>query len=111
MDEEMILKEADTYIEENGKTVSIKEADKITLQNEIEILYQNVINRAKLVVENEEKTLELKSSNLKILKDEIQPYFSEVKELQKTRKEINAENLTAEMAKELLAGVEEQLLG
>lgn len=52
-----------------------------------------------------------KSSNLKILKDEIQPYFSEVKELQKTRKEINAENLTAEMAKELLAGVEEQLLG
>lgn len=47
MDEEMILKEADTYIEENGKTVSIKEADKITLQNEIEILYQNVINRAK----------------------------------------------------------------
>lgn len=46
MDEEMILKEADTYIEENGKTVSIKEADKITLQNEIEILYQNVINRA-----------------------------------------------------------------
>lgn len=107
----MILKEADTYIEENGKTVSIKEADKITLQNEIEILYQNVINRAKLVVENAEKTLELKSSNLKILKDEIQPYFSEVKELQKTRKEINAENLTAEMAKELLAGVEEQLLG
>lgn len=65
----------------------------------------------KLVVENAEKTLELKSSNLKILKDEIQPYFSEVKELQKTRKEINAENLTAEMAKELLAGVEEQLLG
>lgn len=62
-------------------------------------------------MENEEKTLELKSSNLKILKDEIQPYFSEVKELQKTRKEINAENLTAEMAKELLAGVEEQLLG
>lgn len=68
-------------------------------------------NQQKLVVENEEKTLELKSSNLKILKDEIQPYFSEVKELQKTRKEINAENLTAEMAKELLAGVEEQLLG
>lgn len=111
MEEELILKEADTYIEENGKTVSIKEADKITLQNEIEILYQNVINRAKLVVENEKKTLELENSNLKILKDEIQPYFSEVKELQKTRKEINAENLTAEMAKEILAGVEEQLLG
>ena len=33
MDEEMILKEADTYIEENGKTVSIKEAYNITLQN------------------------------------------------------------------------------
>lgn len=111
MEEGLILKEADTYIEENGEVVSIKELDKTTLLNEIEILYQNVINRAKFVVENEEKTLEFKISDLKILKDEIQPYFSEVKELQKTRKEINAENLTAEMAKELLAGVEEQLLG
>ncbi len=48
--------------------------------------------------------------DLKVLKDEIQPYFDEVKNIQKTRKEINVEELSSEKVGELLAAVEGALL-
>lgn len=72
----------------------------------IDILYQKVINRAKNVVEKEKNTLETEISALKVLKAEIQPYFDEVKKLQKIRKAINVEELTAERVEELLIAVE-----
>ena len=111
LEKALILREADEYIRQNGEAVKEKEIDKASLQTEIETLYQKVINYIKNVVEKEKETLETEISSLKALKDEIQPYFDEVKKLQKTQKAINVEELTAEKAGELLAAVEEGLLG
>jgi exonuclease SbcC len=110
MEEALILKEADEYIKQNGETVKAKEVDKTLLQTEIETLYQKIINRAKNAVEKEKETLETEISDLKVLKDEIQPYFDEVKILQKFGQVINVEELTAEKVGELLTAVEEALL-
>ena len=110
MEEDLILKEADEYIRQNGEAVKVKEVDKTLLQTEIERLYQKVINRTKTVVEKEMETLENKIRDLKTLKDEIQPYFDEVKKLQKIQKAINVEELTAEDVEKLLAAVEKGLL-
>lgn len=105
MEEKLILKEADDYIRQNGETVSVKEVEKTSLQAEIDALYQKIINRAKTVVDKEKETLATEIGDLKVLKDEIQPYFDEVKKLQKTRKEINVEELSSEKVGELLAAV------
>ena len=110
IEEDLILKEADEYIRQNGEAVKVKEVDKTLLQTEIEKLYQNLINRIKTVVEKEKETLQNKISDLKTLKDEIQPYFDEVKGLQKRQKAINVEELTREDVGKLLAAVEKGLL-
>lgn len=110
MEEDLILKEADEYIRQNGEAVKIKEVNKTSLQTEIETLYQKVINHTKTVVEKEKEILENEISDLKALKDEIQPYFAEVKKLQKIQKAINVEKLTAEKVGELLIAVEGALL-
>ncbi len=110
MEEDLILKEADEYIRQNGEAVKKKEVDKTLLQTEIEKLYQKLINRAETVVEEETKNLKNKISELKTLKDEIMPYFDEVRELQKIQKAINVEELTAEDVGKLLAAVEKGLL-
>lgn len=110
MEETLILKEADTYIRQNGETVRAKEVDKTLLQEEINILYQKIINRAKSVVEKEKRKLVAEISDLKALREEVQPYFEGVKKLQKTRKEINVEELNAEKVRELLIAVEGAIL-
>ena len=110
MEEDLILKEADEYIRQNGEAVRVKEEEKTLLETEIEKLYQKVIDRTKAAVEKETETLENKISDLKTLKDEIQPYFDEVKKLQKIQKAINVEELTAEKVGSLLAAVEKGLL-
>lgn len=110
MEESLILKEADEYIKLNGEAVKVKETDKTLLQTEIETLYQKIINRTKSVVEKEKETLETEINDLKALKDEAQPYFDAVKILQQSGKEINAEEMTAEKARELLASVEKRIL-
>ena len=110
MEEDLILKEADEYIRQNGEAVKKKEVDKTLLQTEIEKLYQTLINHTKTVVEKEKEILQNKISDLKDLKDEIQPYFDEVKSLQEIQGEINVEELTAEGVGKLLATVEKGLL-
>lgn len=110
MEEDLILKEADEYIRQNGEAVRVKEEEKTLLETEIEKLYQKVINCTKATVEKETETLENKISDLKTLKDEIQPYFDEVKKLQRIQKAINVEELTAEKVGNLLAAVEKGLL-
>lgn len=110
MEESLILKEAGEYIKQNGEAVTEKEVHKTSLQTEIENLYQKIINYTKTVVEKEKETLETEISGLKVLKDEIQPYFDAVEKLQKSGREINVEELTAEKVGELLAAVEGALL-
>lgn len=110
MEEVLILKEADEYIKRNGEVVRKKEADKTLLQTEIETLYRKIINDTKTIVEKEIETLETEISDLKALKDEIQPYFDEIKILQKFRQAIIAEELTEEKVEELLITVDEALL-
>lgn len=110
IEKDLILKEADEYIRQNGEVVKVKEVDKTLLQTEIEKLYQKLISRTKTVLQKETENLENKISGLKTLKDEIQPYFDEVKKLQKIQNEINVEELTAEDVGNLLAAVEKGLL-
>lgn len=110
MEETLILKEAEEYIRQNGETVKAKEVDRTLLQEQIDVLYQKIINRAKSVVEKETEKLVAEISDLKGLRDEIQPYFDEVKKLQKIRKEINVEELNEEKVRELLIAVEGSML-
>ena len=109
MDEALILKEADEYIRQNGEAVREKEVARTSLQTEIENLYRKAINRIKAVVEKEEETLQKEISDLQVLKDEIQPYFDEVKKLQKIQKTIKVEDMTAEKIGELLTSTERAL--
>ena len=110
MDAELILKEADDYIKQNGEAVKAKEIKKTSLQTEVDVLYQKIINCIKIIVEKETNTLQTEISNLKALKGEMQPYFDAVKKLQKTEKEINVEELTAEKIGELLTIVDNKIL-
>lgn len=110
MEKDLILKEADDYIKQNGEAVKIKESEMLSLQTEIVNLYQKLISRAKAVVDIEMKALENKINNLKILKNETQPYFDMARKLKEIKKSINIEELTAEKVEELLVSVERELL-
>ena len=110
MDEALILKEADEYIRQNGEVVRVKEVARTSLQTDIENLYREAVNRTKTVVEKEKETLQTEISDLQMLKDEIQPYFDEVKKLQKIQKTIKVEDLTAKRIGELLTSTERALL-
>lgn len=110
MEKDLILKEADDYIRQNGETVKIKEVEKDSLQIDIDNLYQKIISRAKNVVEKEQEKLTTEIGKLKVLKDEMQPYFGEVEKLQIIRKEINVEEVTAEKMEELLVAIEGALI-
>lgn len=110
MEEDLILKEADDYIRQNGETVKIKEVEIDSLQIDIDNLYQKIISRAKNVVEKEQEKLTTEIGKLKVLKDEMQPYFGEVEKLQIIRKEINVEEVTAEKMEELLVTIEGALI-
>ena len=110
MEEDLILKEADDYIRQNGETIKIKEVEIDSLQIDIDNLYQKIISRAKNVVEKEQEKLTTEIGKLKVLKDEMQPYFGEVEKLQIIRKEINVEEVTAEKMEELLVTIEGALI-
>lgn len=87
MEKELILKEADDYIRQNGEVVKAKENDRSSLQTEIDVLYQKIINCAKTVVEKEQEKLEIEISKLKVLKEEMQPYFDEVSKITKNQQD------------------------
>lgn len=110
MEKELILKEADDYIRQNGEVVKAKENDRSSLQTEIDVLYQKIINCAKTVVEKKQEKLEKEISKLKVLKEEMQPYFDEVQKLQKISKTIDIEGLTSEEVKKMQASVDSALL-
>lgn len=110
MEKQLILKEADDYIRQNGEVVKAKENDRSSLQTEIDVLYQKIINCAKTVVEKEQEKLEKEISKLKVLKEEMQPYFDEVQKLQKISKTIDIEGLTSEEVKKMQASVDSALL-
>ena len=90
--------------------VKAKEEKKSSLNKEIEVLYQKIINYTKKVVEEEKEKLEKEISNLKALKNKIKPYFDEVEKLQESQNAINVEEMNAEKVGDLLAAVEGALL-
>lgn len=110
MDEKLILKEADDYIQQNGKLVKVKESEKTNLLNEIESLYEKVISQAKSIVEKEKGALEVKVSALRKLNDELKPYVDAVRKLQITRREIFIENIDNRNMENLQKYIESQIL-
>lgn len=110
MDEKLILKEADDYIQQNGKLVKVKESEKTNLLNEIESLYEKVISQAKSIVEKEKGALEVKVSALRKLNDELKPYVDAVRKLQITRREIFIENIDNRSIENLQKYIESQIL-
>lgn len=110
LDENSILSEANAYIRQNGETVKAKQEEKALLQTKIGDLYQNMILRAKHVVEEEVRKMTDEINGLKDLRDEVQPYFDTVKRLQKILPAAKPAELTAETAAQLLADTECALL-
>lgn len=110
MDEKLILKEADDYIQQNGKLVKVKENEKEDLLKTIEGLYEKVITQAKLIVEKEKEAFEVKVSALRRLNDELKPYFDAVRKLQIIRKEISIEDIDNESMEYLQKYIESQIL-
>lgn len=111
MDEALILREADMYIKQNGEAVREKEGEKAIITAEIDALYQEIICRAKTVVEDEINLLDERLRKLNALNAETQSYFDAVKRLQSIRKEVSAEELTAAKVAALQEEVSSQLLG
>lgn len=105
-----ILQDAKAYIRQNGEAVQAKDAEKASLQSEIQGLYKMIIRRVKSVVEEEKAKITAEISGLKVLKDEVQPYFRAVRKLQKTPLKIKVEELTAEKTAQILTAVENALL-
>lgn len=110
MDEKLILKEADDYIQQNGNLVKIKDNEKTSLLNEIESLYDKVISQSRLIVEKEKEEIDKKIYALKILNEELQPYFDAVRKLKIARKDISIENIDDENMNSLRKTMEGQLL-
>lgn len=110
MDAELILKEADDYIKQNGEFVKVKEGEKTILLAEIEILYEKMITRAKAIVEKGKNDLEVKISELKGLNIELRPYFDAVRKLQDNGKEIAIEEIDSEKMDTLLTSSESRIL-
>lgn len=110
MEASQILREADEYIRQNGEAVRTKEAEKTSLQEEINMLYQKIIDYIISAVEKEKEVLDSEIQSLTALKDEIYPYFDKLKRLQETGQVINVEELTSAKINELLAITEQALL-
>lgn len=109
MEAASILQEAEAYIRRNGEMVERKTAQKAALQKETDALYQKIIRRAKDAVVQEKAKTAAEISALKALRDAVQPYFRSVQKLQKAVPQINAAELTAEKAAQMLADVERAL--
>ena len=110
IDKNEILREADNYIEQNGALVKKKEDEKKLLQAEIDKTYEQLISRAKAMVQKESLAIEKEINSLKELKNEIQPYIDEVNKLKKSINTISVETLTKDIAQELLKTVENDII-
>ena len=110
IDEKLILKEADEYIQQNGEFVRIKENEKTDLLKDIESLYECLIEKAKKIVEKEKDVFEAKINVIKKLNDEMKPYFDAVRKIQVTRKEISIDNINNENMENLQKSIERQIL-
>lgn len=110
IDEKLILKEADEYIQQNGEFVRIKENEKTDLLKDIESLYECLIEKAKKIVEKEKDVFEAKINAIKKLNDEMKPYFDAVRKIQVTRKEISIDNINNENMENLQKSIERQIL-
>lgn len=110
MDEKLILKETDKYIQQNGELVKVKENEKTNLQKEIESLYEYLIAKAKGIVDKEKGIFEEKISVLKKLNDELKPYFDSVRKIQGMRKEISIESINNENMGNLQKTIKKQIL-
>lgn len=102
LDDSSILKEADAYIKLNGEGVKQKEKEKKRLQDEKDKLLNKIISRAKTAVEKECGVLKAKILELKALKEEVHPYYEEVKKYQVIDNSIAIDELTAEKVRNLL---------
>ena len=110
MEKAMILKEADDYLKRNGEYLKTKQAEITQLNNEIDLLYQKIINQIKETVETEKGSLKLQIREIRDLERLLQPYFDAAKEIQAYRDDITVEELNEEKVKELLMLVEQQIL-
>lgn len=111
MDENLILKEADDYINQNGELVKQKEVRRSKLTAEIDQIYQRIICRAETVVKEEKERLETDIRRLNILKEETKPYFDKIRELDAISSNvIDAEVLSPEELVAMMDTIESSLL-
>ena len=103
MDEALILKEADEYVQQNCELVKVKEGERANLQTETELLYQKLINLLKSFID--EKRLEFET-----LQNELTPYFEMIEKFENIRKDLNIVKLDLEKIKCLLASVQCNIL-
>ena len=110
MEEELILKEAESYIKENGENVKEKEKEQGSLCAEIDAIYQKVVDQLKDIVEKERKKLSEDIENLRRLKEEVEPYFDAVRKMKLLGQNVDVDVLTADKVQEVLTAVENRIL-
>lgn len=110
MEEDLILKEAESYIKENGENVKEKEKERGSLCDEIDAIYQKVVDQLKGIVEKERKKLSEDIANLRRLKEEVKPYFDAVNKMKLLGQNVDVDALTADKVQEGLTAVEKRIL-
>lgn len=107
MEAASILQEAEAYIRQNGDAVKAKAEAKVSLQAEVDGIYQELIRRAKAVVTEAKQELTAQIRDWKDLKDLLQPYFNAAAQF---LPDIQVKEMTEEKARELLHTVEGSIL-
>ncbi|MBR7090521.1 MAG: hypothetical protein IKI46_08550 [Lachnospiraceae bacterium] len=105
-----ILHEADLFIESNYGVVKEKELKINELQEEIDSLYEELIRRAKCVVDKEKMILLSQCNELNMIYSELKPYFERIRFLIKNKIIENVEEMNSALANSLLDQIKNKLL-
>ncbi len=111
MKEEEILKEAANYIAKNNEVLQMKVNEKKAVDDKIDLLKEQLLKQVKFAVGKEQERLEKEIAELTELKNQMEPYFTNVRKLMNIRKEISSvDAVNAELVKNLLEDIDKKLL-
>ena len=100
MKEEEILKEAANYIAKNNEVLQMKVNEKKAVDDKIDLLKEQLLKQVKFAVGKEQERLEKEIAELTELKNQMEPYFTNVRKLMNIRKEISSvDAVNAELKK------------
>ena len=110
MNEDLILREADEYILQNGELVNIKEVEKTNTDKEIDSIYESLIAKTKIIIDKEKNILKDKINRFSGLMDELKSYFDAVRKIQGVNNAMPIEDINIDNMRMLQKSLEDRIL-